>query len=571
MTEFIGARISLISKSNIRYVGILHEINSETSTVALEQVVSHGTEGRRGNPTEEIAGSDNVYEYIVFRGSDVKDLRIEEAAQPKPQPPPQLDDPAILGQSSTRPTPGQFAQPQSGQFLQPHQMAPPYMFSHPPPMQQRFGPSPYQSPGMYGAYPPPGNQPGLGNPGQGLLPTPNMAPQHTQHSPPATQQASALTQPQQLSSGPPNRAVSQVPVNSVVHRSMPTNTRHAQGPGAPQSQPQKVDDPSPAPTVDSRVNVTASQNMQSPSDQPKQDGAPTPVNLSATNQTVTKVPTGPKGRGQIIPALPLTSPGRPNTLSNTNKSTCASPQAIEQNSNSIPNAVQDLSTKINQLGIKSQTTDPPNSNIHDQPTVGASNLRPRQPGSGSYSANRGRGAYRGSSNQNRKVEVPTTDYDFDAANAKFNKNDLVKEVIASGDNDGTSGSVVSTNGAQLPETIEKDNEGSVVIPPAPTGGFYNRGSSFFDNISCENKERAEAKAGERRGGAQFRSEEQKKNLETFGQGSVDGGYGGSYRGGWRGGRGRGRSYGRGRGYGGYRGGFRQQQQHPQQHAGTAGN
>lgn len=77
------------------YVGILHEINSETSTVALEQVVSHGTEGRRNDPSQEIAGSDNVYEYIVFRGSDVKDLRIEE--QPKPQPPPQLDDPAILG------------------------------------------------------------------------------------------------------------------------------------------------------------------------------------------------------------------------------------------------------------------------------------------------------------------------------------------------------------------------------------------------------------------------------------------------------------------------------------------
>jgi hypothetical protein len=37
MTEFIGAKISLISRSDIRYVGILHEINSEESTVALEQ------------------------------------------------------------------------------------------------------------------------------------------------------------------------------------------------------------------------------------------------------------------------------------------------------------------------------------------------------------------------------------------------------------------------------------------------------------------------------------------------------------------------------------------------------
>lgn len=79
------------------YVGILHDINSENHTVALEQVVSHGTEGRRGDPTKEIAGSDNVYEYIVFRGGDVKDLRIEETAV-KPKPQQQVpDDPAILG------------------------------------------------------------------------------------------------------------------------------------------------------------------------------------------------------------------------------------------------------------------------------------------------------------------------------------------------------------------------------------------------------------------------------------------------------------------------------------------
>ena len=37
MAEFIGAKISLISRSDIRYVGILHEINVDESTVALEQ------------------------------------------------------------------------------------------------------------------------------------------------------------------------------------------------------------------------------------------------------------------------------------------------------------------------------------------------------------------------------------------------------------------------------------------------------------------------------------------------------------------------------------------------------
>lgn len=85
-----------------RYVGTLHEINSETSTVALENVTSYGTEGRKGDPSEEIPPADAIYEYIVFRGSDVKDLRIEEAPAAKENKPPQVpNDPAILGVSTS--------------------------------------------------------------------------------------------------------------------------------------------------------------------------------------------------------------------------------------------------------------------------------------------------------------------------------------------------------------------------------------------------------------------------------------------------------------------------------------
>lgn len=83
-----------------RYVGTLHEINSEKSTVALENVSSFGTEGRKataGLPDEEVPASDSVYDYIVFRGSDVKDLRIEETPVAKETKPP--NDPAILGVS----------------------------------------------------------------------------------------------------------------------------------------------------------------------------------------------------------------------------------------------------------------------------------------------------------------------------------------------------------------------------------------------------------------------------------------------------------------------------------------
>ena len=47
-----------------------------------------------------MAAQDNIYEYIVFRGSDVKDLRIEKEPEEKPPSQPQVpDDPAILGVS----------------------------------------------------------------------------------------------------------------------------------------------------------------------------------------------------------------------------------------------------------------------------------------------------------------------------------------------------------------------------------------------------------------------------------------------------------------------------------------
>ena len=80
------------------YVGVLHEINSENHTVALERVTSFGTEDRKA-PAETIPGSDQVYEYIVFRGSDVKELNIvAPPAAPKENEQPQMpNDPAILG------------------------------------------------------------------------------------------------------------------------------------------------------------------------------------------------------------------------------------------------------------------------------------------------------------------------------------------------------------------------------------------------------------------------------------------------------------------------------------------
>lgn len=291
---------------------------------------------------------------------------------------------------------------------------------------------------------------------------------------------------------------------------------------------------------------------------------------------MSKTPTGPKAHGGIVPALPL--PGM-NRTSRSPAPTPAIPSSQTNNASNQPgqaassdttSAVQDLADKVNQLAIRAGVpATAANLNapipVNASQNAGATNPHnSRQPGMGGFIA-RGRG-YRGGFNNQppRKVEVPTTDYDFESANAKFNKQDLVKEVIASTDDEKKPIPSPITNG-----TNENAEEDEVVIPPIGDG-FYNRGKSFFDNISCENKERAEAKEGERpRGGAVWRGEEQKKNLETFGQGSVDGGFGHySGRGGWRG-RGRGRGFGRGRGGynsgygrgggGGYRGVQQQQQ------------
>jgi len=90
---YVGSKITLISRSGFRYEGTLFTIDSVQGTVALREVTIIGTDG---NP---LPGS-KTYEYIVFKGSDIKDLTVNSTPQQNvPTQPVQQKQPQFYGQT----------------------------------------------------------------------------------------------------------------------------------------------------------------------------------------------------------------------------------------------------------------------------------------------------------------------------------------------------------------------------------------------------------------------------------------------------------------------------------------
>ncbi|KAI1343827.1 Scd6-like Sm domain-containing protein [Xylariaceae sp. FL0016] len=535
MSEFLGSRISLISKSDIRYSGVLHEINSEQSTVSLENVKSFGTEGRRANPAEEIAPSDQIYEYIVFRGSDVKDLRIEQppAAPKENQPPTVPDDPAIVGGGS-RPAAGMPSGPGNqgpspSNFGQPY---PPNFYPPPPPGQWgRGGPGPGPGPGPGQGfngmpYPPP---PGWFPPGQGFPPG-GPGPWNSFY--PGPQGPPGPPGPGMR--GTPQEDNKPTPIGAGVDKQRPVGIPAVELPTDSKSfgQPPVQPSTSAAPTPPVESKPTAAEVKATAESLPTN-----PPTIATVPKTI---PTGPKSN-RVTPVIPIPAPALPKTAPQVTAATASIKPSNDQSNGppsaaALKDATQAAKAAVAVAMAKldgSNTMVTPQSastgNAMDNLTKKVNEMRVNavRPVSG---RGRGRGGRGGTQ---AKVDVPEADFDFETSNAKFNKHDLVKEAIA--------GSPVSEapNGV-VPEPLEAEES----VPVA-----YSKTKSFFDNISSEARERAE-NGGQKPGGREWRGEEQRKNMETFGQGSVDGGFRGGYRGRGRGRGMRGRS-GRGRGRGSF--------------------
>jgi hypothetical protein len=82
---YIGSSLSLVTLSDIRYIGRLIGVDTKNHTVTLAKVRSMGTEGRR-KAEDEVPSSPELHAYVVFRGADVKDLTVLELHKQQAEP-----------------------------------------------------------------------------------------------------------------------------------------------------------------------------------------------------------------------------------------------------------------------------------------------------------------------------------------------------------------------------------------------------------------------------------------------------------------------------------------------------
>ncbi|KAH9471940.1 hypothetical protein Pst134EA_002569 [Puccinia striiformis f. sp. tritici] len=493
--QYIGSRISLISKSDIRYRGILHSIDPAASTVSLEQVRSMGTEGRKSNPAEEIAPTDQLYEFIVFRAADVKDLSIEAPAEPKPEPPkPSVpDDPAIM--STTAPP---RAPPNP--YMQQNMMGPPQgMYNNNmPPMMYPPGNVPPQWP-PYGM-PPPGQM----HPMTGFPPQPMP--------PPAQQVNHQLNQPHPQPPTKPNNLMGgkAVPPHKIDPTGSPAANQKA-APLASNLSPTKQSSSlaSNAIPANSAPQSSATTGAAPPS---SQNRGPMGVNGAggATASGAGKSVFGTTTAMDMMASIAAISPQQQQGQQTGSASQQKYPTNNQANKNPpIQNGSQPI-PHSQPGGLQPSTSQPQSQQQqhhqmrHPLPQVPNNNNKakagPKPHGAGQSNNS----SHRTNQNHHQSSStpiVPAQDFDFASANAKFNKAAPSNQSKATEDGssagatkEGAEGS--STTDGTTEERIDgggdskKQLEDDFVIPEAPPGTYYDKKKSFFDDISSEVKERS---------------------------------------------------------------------------------
>ncbi|KAL2613293.1 hypothetical protein R1flu_024985 [Riccia fluitans] len=601
--SYIGSLISLTSKSEIRYEGILYTVDTENSNIALQNVRSFGTEGRKKDGLPILA-SDKVYDYIIFRGSDIKDLQVKSSpsVQPPPQPP---TDPAIISLQSqysqpapitpayVQPPPGpQDAGPQlpyTGNFPSAFRSGVPPLYQHQPTAGLgSWGPPP-PPPGpngtglampMYwqaGYYRPPTAQPILQQP---LHPQP----------PPSLPMPPAL-QPQVLQqpprpSAPLNLVNSMPPVTSSLSHSsgsapsssisVPALPVTVSGPVSGTSVSANAPGPAPVPVVSASVSAPSSV----PSSIPASVAPPAVQGVSAVITPAAKNPRRVVGPIQPSPPQPQSSGAAAGTTTATTSASTASTATVAQRSQtttqSLPGMLSSAPGKnagTNPLKQEQKAAEPAKSQSVTSTTgqIAQQQTQPLLPlptssapqkqalqGNGSVGAGytrRGRGRGSGSG-RGIVLAQPTQqfmeDFDFTAMNEKFNKDEVWGELGKGTEaRDKVGDAEVEDLADGHADDEVADGPAQKISPDVPKKPVYVK-DDFFDSLSCDALDREEGRA-ER---TKF-SEQRKIDTETFGNFPLRsrggrggrgrrGGYrGGFYGGGYMGGRGNG--YGRGRG------------------------
>ncbi|KAI4386446.1 hypothetical protein MLD38_004377 [Melastoma candidum] len=592
--SYIGSLISLTSKSEIRYEGILFNINTDESSIGLKNVRSFGTEGRKKDGPQ-VPPSDKVYEYILFRGSDIKDLQVK-SSPPVQSAPTINNDPAIIQSHYPHPvsTSNSLPSAASGPSQDPVSSTPQMGL---PGTNYQGGLPLYQPSGNLGSWgaPPAPNAAGSGLAmptmyWQAYYPSPNGLPHMPQQSllrPPPGLQMPPLQQPMpmqypsfnnsfptgasnlpgSLAEGPsplfpPSSSSLSMPSNFSV--SLTSNVT----PAAPATLPATIT-PIPSATPSSDASLNSIPNKAQASSLPPVGANPnfmslppltnpSPVNLLAP--PVTAKPNRSVGpslpfQGTSQPAASILGPSdsgnvdAPKTILQTPTPSLITPGHLLQFGTSAVPSSQPLQAAHKDVEVVKVSPSPPNPsasvNSDVQPPIlplppqarPIENGAPFQSRYGYRGRDRGRG---GRAQNSLPVTKFTEDFDFMAMNEKFKKDEVWGHL-------GKSSKHQSKDKESDGDVSEEDNfhDDDTELPKIDVMPVYNK-DDFFDSISCNALDH-DSQAGRTR----F-SEQMKLDTETFGDFSR-------YRGGRFGrgmNRGGGRTrgyYGRGYGYGGGRG------------------